>query len=82
MDGRTVTDIWDRECNGGRCAGEPPLEFAREMAAELEKRQEIRRSRGCALGEATITTTRVAKDGLAIAELGMNCYTGCHDRVF
>ena len=50
MDGCMVADVWDREYGTGRYAGEQPLEFVREMAAELEKRPEIRRSRGLYVG--------------------------------
>lgn len=49
-EGRAIADAWDEEYRGGRYVGEQPLEFAREIVAELGKNPDIHRSRGLYAG--------------------------------
>ena len=48
--GRMIADVWDKEYRGKRYEGESPLEFVKEIVAELEKKPEIYHSRGIYVG--------------------------------
>ena len=48
--GLSLADVWDTEYRSGRYDGEPPLEFAVKIAAELKERAELLNGRGLYVG--------------------------------